>query len=114
MTNTEYTSVFSSGRVETWVPPDGKEPRSVRLDMFALSDAFMDNLHFEPGEGRGWGLDGKRPFGNSNYLHDVLDIIGVDPGEVLEKHLDEYEEYAQQLYWYLGPFISREWAMSTC
>lgn len=75
-------------------------------DLEKLADAFFANLRTGNVEYGGWGLDDKRPFGNSDVEGDILEIIGWEP----EKN-DSYEqrEYASELYAELGDYVAAEW-----
>jgi hypothetical protein len=71
------------------------EKRSVIKDLEKLSKAFYRELQLqENGEGWGIGIDGKRPFGNSGVLLDVLEIIEWP----YEDGNDDQLEYARSLY----------------
>ncbi len=90
--------------------------RNKEQDMLLLSDAFFSHLElnnraYTPG---GWGLDDKRPFGNSGDLTpDIMRIIGVDYDEydkLSELDKDKAREYCNDLYLDLGNFLERKWA----
>jgi len=82
-------------------------------DLLLLADAFYENLerneHCEFG---GWGLDDKRPFGNSSVEYDILEIIGIDDLDQMYEDDDPRElaeEYARELYADLGDFLRDQW-----
>lgn len=81
----------------------------------ALADAFYQNLERETHcEYGGWGLDDKRPFGNSSVNWDILEICGIDyeeQGKLDEAGIiDEFHDYAGDLYDDLGAYLRAEWA----
>lgn len=90
--------------------------RSWEDDMAKLADAFFDHLQldkrsYSPG---GWGLDVKRPFGNSGDISpDIFDIIGIDYNWFERKLcLDDQEElktYVKYLYEDLGEYLKMKW-----
>lgn len=80
--------------------------RDLRADFTRLADAFFQNLEREQRcEYGGWGLDDKRPFGNSDVEGDILEILGI-PGSQRSEELDEY---ASELYAGLGDWLCAEW-----
>ena len=83
--------------------------RDKQADLMLLADAFFENLEREEYcEYGGWGLDDKRPFGNSDVERDILEIIGVfGPG--YDEMTPEAEEYAAHLYDDLGSFLKKCW-----
>jgi hypothetical protein len=84
--------------------------------MMLLAHAFFKNLTRDNCEYGGWGVDSKRPFGNSDVEGDVLEIIGLEPKRC--PHCDEPLDddkggdpraYAAGLYSDLGPFLTQTW-----
>lgn len=78
-----------------------------------LADAFFEALEREDRcEYGGWGLDDKRPFGNSDVEDDILEIIGETPDgddgyrECWSSH---QKAYAADLYDALGDYLRRRW-----
>jgi len=69
--------------------------RDINKDLELLAQAFFKNLEISNAEFGGIGLDGKRPFGNSDVEGDILDIIGW---KYKEEVSDEQYEYARKLY----------------
>jgi hypothetical protein len=80
-------------------------------DMAELADAFYDNLERGNCEYGGWGLDDKRPFGNSDVAYDIAEIIGLKVPE--EDDLDEAHEYCDDLYNDLGAYLRKKWKERT-
>ena len=83
-----------------------------RLPMLEkLADAFMDYLQLDDVEFGGWGIDSKRPFGNSFVERDIAEIVGIElPDE--EENSEEYDEicrFLRDLYYDLGVFIRWKW-----
>lgn len=82
--------------------------------MDLLADAFFDNLelndHCEFG---GWGLDDKRPFGNSNVEADLAEIIGWERDSIYKNENADLDEdkvrYLRELYYNLGPYLKYMW-----
>lgn len=92
---------------------DVPEGRNLDVDLEALADAFFQNLYREQHtEYGGWGLDDKRPFGNSSVELDILEIIGMSPDDFADAEhsiLPEYRTYANNLYEELGPYLTAKW-----
>ena len=87
------------------------ETRDRRTDMMRLADAFFSYLTQEESYG-GWGLDPKRPFGNSDIAGDILELIETLPEEKEDEHdvwSEEQLAYARSLYAGLGDFLRQEW-----
>ncbi len=85
-------------------------------DMRELADAFYDNLEREQHcEYGGWGLDDKRPFGNSWVVGDIAEIIGLKLMPDMEDEDEEREAYAKAedychgLYDDLGAYLKMKW-----
>lgn len=83
--------------------------------MLLLADAFYGSLeregHCEYG---GWGLDHKRPFGNSFVEGDILSIIGAEPEQPYDGAMvwsEEQIDYAAVLYDGLGDFLRQQWML---
>ncbi len=85
-----------------------EDPRR-KLHMDRLADAFFENLERnERCEYGGWGLDDKRPFGNSSVESDIAEIIGIeyDPNE---DEREEFHAYLNELYDDLGHYLKYMW-----
>ncbi len=81
--------------------------RSQHLEI--LADAFFAHLLRDNVEYGAWGLDSKRPFGNSYVEGDIAELLEI---ELPEYETDEYEEmclYLNGLYDDLGPFLRYKW-----
>lgn len=79
-------------------------------DLDRLADAFFKNLERESRmEYGGWGLDDKRPFGNSSVAEDILEIIEWPP-VADDYYSNEQQEYAHELYDDLGEHLRKRWA----
>ena len=76
-----------------------------------LADAFFDNLQRDNIEFGGWGVDSKRPFGNSMVEADIAEIIGWDSDIAYEdsERGEEVCDYLRDLYADLGPFLVYRW-----
>lgn len=75
-----------------------------------LADAFFDHLQRSEIEFGGWGVDSKRPFGNSFVEGDMAEILGLEFPEDSNSH--EYEEICQflnDLYDDLGVYLRYKW-----
>lgn len=83
--------------------------RNRNEDLAKLADAFFENLERNSIEYGGWGLDGKRPFGNSYVEGDILEIIGWEP--IGDEYTQDQEEYASDLYGDLGEYLRQQWRM---
>lgn len=72
-----------------------------------LADAFYENLYQDDCEFGGWGIDSKRPFGNSYVEGDIAYICGLEIPSDYDSAC-EYEDmmqYLKGLYSDLGTFI---------
>ena len=84
------------------------EERNEQADLSKLANAFFQNLERDNCEYGGWGLDDKRPFGNSDVATDILEIIGWDP--VADDYYSEtQQEYAHSLYDKLADYLKDTW-----
>lgn len=90
--------------------------RNRNEDLEALADEFFNELRREGYcEYGGWGLDDKRPFGNSGpsaIARDILEIIGIGEEDYTDPDTwikEDYEEYAHGLYNDLGDYIKKAW-----
>ena len=81
-------------------------------DMEKLEQEFFRNLYRQPYEYGGIGLDGKRPFGNSDVESDILEIIEAsmegDDGES-ECWSSKQRAYASELYDNLIPHLKKKY-----
>lgn len=83
--------------------------RNRDTDLLKLADAFYANLEREERmEYGGWGLDDKRPFGNSDVTGDILRLIDFPPAAD-DYYSREQEGYADDLYVELGGFLQKKW-----
>jgi hypothetical protein len=63
-----------------------------------LAIAYASQLTFLDSHGFGeWGVDQKRPFGNSSVKIDILEICGIEPADG-DSYSIEQQEYAYSLY----------------
>ena len=83
--------------------------RKAAMDL--LVEAFFENLQREENiEYGGWGLDNKRPFGNSYVIGDIAEIIGFILPDYEDK--DTYNDarrYLDDLYNDLGTYLKYKW-----
>ena len=80
-----------------------------QVHMRLLADAFFENLQRDDVEFGGWGVDSKRPFGNSYVEGDLAEIVGV---ELPEYKTEDYEDmcvYLRSLYADLGTYLKYRW-----
>lgn len=83
------------------------EEYAVHMDK--LVEAFFENLERnEDTEFGGWGLDDKRPFGNSYVEGDIARIIGIEIDHDDRDH--ENLRYVRDLYEDLGSYLKEKWA----
>lgn len=80
-----------------------KENSKVKEHMDILLNAFYDNLEDQEGECKGIGLDGKRPFGNSDIARDVAEILDLEEFNENDELIDE--DYFWWLYTHLFAWI---------
>lgn len=92
-----------SSREETY------EGRNREVDMMRLASAFFDNLERNNCEYGGWGVNSKRPFGNSYVEGDILEIIGLEVDDENEEATETACAYAAGLYDDLGSFLTKMW-----
>lgn len=71
--------------------------------MMILARTCLQGLRRNDSEYGGWGLDDKRPFGNSDVETDILKLIGIGAGD--EGYSAAQREYAADLYGRLGDFL---------
>ena len=76
-------------------------------DLDKLADAFFENLERGDCEYGGWGLDDKRPFGNSSVGLDILELLGWETDS--DEEYDEAEDYAHAIYDDLGDHLRARW-----
>lgn len=87
--------------------------RNRNEDLKKLANAFYKNIEIDIMEFGGIGLEGKRPFGNSDVPADILEIIGwkkegMEGGDPC--YTEVQEKYAMNLYHrYLIPYIRKCW-----
>jgi hypothetical protein len=87
------------------------------VDMEKLATAFFDHLQIDSNEYGAVGVDGKRPFGNSDVEHDILKILGYnvegrdesDPNGKPCRWSDGQREYAAALYRNLPSYLRRKY-----
>jgi len=96
--------------LETFVDDPDREKH-----MELLADAFFEALELDNVEFGGWGIDSKRPFGNSLVEPDIAEIIGWDRDEIWEDNdngdFDENKaDYVRELYYDLGTYLKYKWA----
>jgi hypothetical protein len=73
-----------------------------------LAVAFYEGIEFIEGAGAGSpGLCTKRPFGNSGYEADILEIIGAEPEEK-EEDGDGYMVWSSEQYEYARKLYAQE------
>ncbi len=80
-----------------------------KVHMAKLADAFFDHLSRDNVEYGGWGVDSKRPFGNSYVVGDIADLLNI---ELPEDQTDEYDDvcrYINYLYDDLGVYLRYRW-----
>jgi len=82
--------------------------RLAHLDL--LADAFYENLERGECEYGGWGLDDKRPFGNSYVCGDLAEIVGIEIPPYEDKNsYNEVCQYLNELYSDLGSYLKFKW-----
>jgi hypothetical protein len=76
--------------------------------MHVLAGLFFKHLYREENaEYGGWGLNNKRPFGNSDPATDILEELGVPRPE--DGYPIEFMRYAHELYDSLGDWLRDKW-----
>ncbi len=92
------------------------KPRDRTRDLHLLATRVLnESRQHSSGEGWGWGLDDKRPFGNSGREgvgYDVLYTIGLtlpDVRALPEKDQEELIDYALDLYFVVASYICEVW-----
>ena len=79
--------------------------RDREADMKVVARMLLTNLKRDSCEYGGWGLDPKRPFGNSDPERDILRELGVEPDDDDEEYTNRQISYAASLYDELGPWL---------
>lgn len=75
-----------------------------------LADKFYEYLERGRCEYGGWGLDDKRPFGNSYVAGDIMEFLGLPNDEMVgSEQYDEQIDYVDSLYDDLGSYLKEEW-----
>ena len=91
--------------------------KELERDLKKLADAFYSELQFSDSFEYGSpGLDGKRPFGNSDVEGDILEILGLKPeggpDEDSSCYSIEQRDYARDLYTQkLVPYLKKQWSL---
>ena len=84
--------------------------RNKQEDLLKLADAFYENLEREKYcEYGGWGLDDKRPFGNSSVEEDIAEIIELELPDEENMVRRTITSYCNELYDELGEFLRSQW-----
>lgn len=76
-------------------------------DLLKLADKVMSE--FEDGGDCHFGLNGKRPFGNSGIAGDVIEIIGLEERDEDGETTEEGYAYACGLWAEMPDFLRRAW-----
>lgn len=98
--------------MSTWTPK-GTAPRNETLDLIKVALMCIRNFQWGSGHDMLFGLDGKRPFGNSSWEVDVLEELKIEPAGEHECYSDEQDEYARELVRkvpeYLEELAQKDW-----
>ena len=70
-----------------------------------LAKYYLTNLIYLPIEYGCWGLDPKRPFGNSSVERDILELLDIIKWN--EEYSEKQREYAANLYQELGDYLKQ-------
>ena len=70
-----------------------------------LAKYYLINIIYLPIEYGCWGLDPKRPFGNSSVERDILELLDII--EWNEEYSESQLEYAADLYQKLGDYLKQ-------
>lgn len=86
--------------------------RDRSADMKTLAIAFFENLERDNCEYGGWGVDSKRPFGNSDVDGDIIDLLFSDDEDEAynEQRRDDEDlrHYVKGLYDDLGDYLKEK------
>lgn len=81
--------------------------RTYHFDMARVAMAAIDRMEF--GRGGRWGLDPERPFGSTDPIGDVLEILDMDPydepGRPWPEYSDKQKAYATRVLLELGNWL---------
>lgn len=77
--------------------------------MEKLADAFIDHLQRDETEFGGWGVDSKRPFGNSSVYYDLAEILDIEMPDYKTDKYNDMCSYLGELYGDLGVFLRYKW-----
>ena len=78
-------------------------PQEHENNLDAMIGHFIDHMERQGCEYGGWGLDDKRPFGNSDATGDICELLGLNP-----EH-DENRKYADTVYTELRVHMRKRW-----
>lgn len=109
----EYHFSMDTANNKTWFR-ELTEHDDKQRHLELLVDAFWANLKFNDGSYYGRvGLNEKRPFGNSNVMDDICDIIGLVPHFEDGAYSSDQLNYAGKLYREdLIPYLKSKYALS--
>jgi hypothetical protein len=81
-----------------------------KMHLEKLADAFFDHLQRDEVEYGGWGVDSKRPFGNSYVVGDIADYLDMEfPEDDESDEHDDMRQYLDGLYDDLGVYLRYRW-----
>lgn len=90
-----------------------KEDPECKECMDILLDEFYDCLSNHEGESEGIGLDGKRPFGNSDIIGDVAHLLDIEIyNEETDERNEDAEDYCFWLYDHLWAYTKYRYRQS--
>lgn len=86
-----------------------KDYNTKLLHLEILVNEFYETLERGKCEWGAWGQDDKRPFGNSDVIEDILEIIGVI--YIADECQNDWNDYACELYSHIGPYVKEQWKL---
>lgn len=91
---------------------DERYARDRDADMKTLAVAFFENLERDNCEYGGWGVDSKRPFGNSDVDGDIIDMLFEDDDDKVyndqRREDEDLRNYVKGLYDDLGEYLKEK------
>jgi len=103
-----YVSDNWDNKLEDLLESLEEDPERERF-LEKLADAFFDHLQRDDVEFGGWGVDSKRPFGNSFVEGDIAEILEIELPEYESEEYDEVLQFLAGLYADLGVFLRYKW-----
>lgn len=80
--------------------------RDVAADVRKVALLIMENMIEGEDHDLLWGLDGKRPFGNRDWVGDILEELAPEPDETDGSYSEDQCDYARDVFKQAKSFIT--------